>query len=42
MEKEGAVSFWRLSLKSREKHTAVRDKSNNYLTKEGTVSKLDG
>ena len=39
---EGAFSLWRLRLKSREKKKIVIKKSNNYLTKEGTINKLEG
>ena len=40
--KESPVSLWRLSLKNQEKNKVVINKSNNYLTKEGIVSKSKG
>ena len=39
LENEGAVSLWRLSLKSREKKKKFMKKSSNYLKKEGLVTK---
>ena len=41
LEKESPVFLWKLSLK-REKQKVVMNKSNNYLTKEGAVTKLEG
>ena len=40
--KESTVSLWRLSIKSREKQKAVMKKRNNYLTKEGAITKSEG
>ena len=42
LEKEGAISLWRLSLKSKEKQKAIINKSINYLTKEGAITKSEG